>query len=266
MENTPKKYTVITGASSGIGYETAKAFAKRGKNLIVVARREEHLERLRDEILADNPSLDVFIRVVDLSVNENVHKLYRELKEYDIETWINNAGFGNYDSIADQDIEKIETMLRLNIEALTIFSTLFVHDYQNVKGTQLINIASVGGYQIIPTAVTYCATKFFVSVFTEGLARELRETHAELQAKVLAPAATRTEFGKVANDVEDYDYDEAFGTYHTGEQMAGLLLELYDSDKTVGAVDRETFEFRLIEPQFPYAGKSARNQNITKNS
>jgi short-subunit dehydrogenase len=105
-----------------------------------------------------------------------------------------------------------------------------------------------------------------VSVFTEGLARELRETHAELQAKVLAPAATRTEFGKVANDVEDYDYDEAFGTYHTGEQMAGLLLELYDSDKTVGAVDRETFEFRLIEPQFPYAGKSARNQNITKNS
>ena len=264
MKNTLKKYTVITGASSGIGYEAAKAFAKRGKNLVVAARRKENLERLRNEILADNPSLDVVIKAVDLSVSENVHKLYQELKEYEIETWINNAGFGNYDSVADQDIGKIETMLRLNIEALTIFSTLYVHDYQDIQGTQLINIASVGGYKIIPTAVTYCATKFYVSVFTEGLARELREKHAGLQAKVLAPAATRTEFGKVANDVEDYDYDKAFGTYHTSEQMAGLLLELYDSDKTVGAVDRETFEFRLTEPQFPYADKSARNQNIKR--
>lgn len=210
----------------------------------------------------DAPLLDMVIKTVDLSVNENVHKLYQELKEYEIETWINNAGFGNYDSVAHQDLKKIETMLRLNIEALTIFSTLYVHDYQNVEGTQLINISSAGGYTIVPTAVTYCAAKFFVSTFTEGLARELQGAHAKLQAKVLAPAATKTEFGKVANDIKKYDYDKLFGTYHTSKQMAGFLLQLYDSDKTVGTVGRDTFEFRLMEPQFPYAGGSAHNQKI----
>lgn len=64
MQNAQKKYTVITGASSGIGFETAKSFAKRGKNLIVVARRKSNLERLRNDILGDNPSLDVVIKTV----------------------------------------------------------------------------------------------------------------------------------------------------------------------------------------------------------
>lgn len=157
-------------------------------------------------------------------------------------------------------MEKIETMLRLNVEALTILSSLYVRDYKDISGSQLINISSAGGYTIVPTAITYCATKFFVSTFTEGLASELQECHAKLQAKVLAPAATQTEFGKVANDADTYDYDRIFGTYHTSAQMANFLLELYDSDQTVGTVDRETFVFRLSPPLFAYAGNSKHNQ------
>ena len=68
-----KKYTVITGASSGIGYETAKAFASRGKNLIVAARRTENLERLKHEVLERHPALDIVIRTVDLSALEGVY-------------------------------------------------------------------------------------------------------------------------------------------------------------------------------------------------
>lgn len=263
MVQKKNKYTVITGASSGIGYETAKAFAARGKNLIVVARRQNNLEALKDEILQKYPTLDIAIQVTDLSVWENVYQLYVDLKGYSLETWINNAGFGNYDSVAQQDLKKIETMLHLNIEALTILSTLFVHDYKDVEGTQLINISSCGGYTIVPTAITYCATKFYVSTFTEGLARELKETGAKMQAKVLAPAATKTEFGKVANNVSEYDYDKLFGTYHTSQQMAAFLMDLYDSDKVVGAVDRETFDFKLYDPLFPYAGNSKHNQKAT---
>ena len=112
----------------------------------------------------------------------------------------------------------------------------------------------------MPTAVTYCAAKFYVSTFTEGLAWELKETGAKMKAKVLAPAATKTEFGMVANDVSEYDYDKSFGTYHTGEQMAGFLLELYDSENVVGMVDRESFRFRLADPLFSYAGNSSHNQ------
>ena len=100
MEPT-KKYTVITGASSGIGRETAKAFANRGKNLIVAARRTENLEALKCEILEQHPTLDVVIRTVDLSVLENVYQFFSSLKDFQLETWVNNAGFGNYDSVAD---------------------------------------------------------------------------------------------------------------------------------------------------------------------
>ena len=259
-----KRYTVITGASSGIGYETAKAFADRGKNLIVAARRRSNLESLKYEILEKHPTLDVVIKTVDLSALEDVYQFYSSLKDFQLETWVNNAGFGNYDSVAHQDLEKIDAMLRLNIEALTILSSLFVRDYKDVPGTQLINLSSCGGYTIVPTAVTYCATKFYVSTFTEGLAWELIESGAKMRAKVLAPAATQTEFGKKANNVEQYDYDRAFGTYHTSQQMAEFLMRLYDSDYTLGIVDRETFKFELRSPVFPYANNSARNQDPAK--
>ena len=259
-----KKYAVITGASSGIGYETAKAFANRGKNLIIAARRRSNLENLKHEILENYPALDVVIRTVDLSALENVYQFYFSLKDFQLETWVNNAGFGNYDSVAHQDLEKIDTMLRLNIEALTILSSLFVRDYKDIPGTQLINISSCGGYTIVPTAVTYCATKFYVSTFTEGLAWELIESGAKMRAKVLAPAATQTEFGKKANNVEQYNYDRAFGTYHTSQQIAAFLLRLYDSDSTLGIVDRETFKFELRSPAFPYANNSAHNQTPAK--
>lgn len=263
MRDDNKKYITITGASSGIGYETAKAFAKRGKNLIIVARRKNNLEKLKEEILKENSKLDIIIKAIDLSITKNIYKLYEELKNYEIEAWINNAGFGNYDSVANQDLTKIENMLHLNVEALAILSSLYTHDYKDVQNTQLINISSAGGYTIVPNAVTYCATKFFVSTFTEGLSRELKECHAKLQAKVLAPAATKTEFGKVANNTTEYDYDKTFGTYHTSKQMADLLLKLYDSNESVGFVDRENFEFRLSSPLFPYAGNSIHNQKIS---
>ena len=74
-------------------------------------------------------------------------------------------------------------MLHLNIEALTILSSLFVRDYENVEGTQLINVSSGGGYTIVADAVTYCATKFYVSAFTEGLSQELKGRGAKMQAK-----------------------------------------------------------------------------------
>lgn len=257
------KYTVITGASSGIGYETAKAFAKRGKNLVIIARSKEILEKLKIEILNDNPSLDVIVKDVDLSIMSNVHQLYEELKPYEIETWINNAGFGNYERVANQNLEKIEIMLRLNIEALVILSSLFVHDYQNIDGTKLINISSAGGYIIVPTAITYCASKFFVSTFTEGLARELEASNSKLQAKVLAPAATKTNFGNVANNIDGYNYDKSFGSYHTSEEMADFLLKLHDSNEVVGRISRETFEFELTSPLFDYAGNPEHNQTVT---
>ena len=173
VQNT-KRYTVITGANSGIGYETAKAFAERGSNLILIARRKDRLEALRQEILSLYPILDVVLKVADLSVPQNVFGIYEDVKSYPLQTWINNAGFGNYDSVSHQDLGKICQMLHLNAEALTILSSLFVRDFKNTENAQLINVSSCGGYTIVPNAVTYCAAKFYVSAFTEGLSWELK--------------------------------------------------------------------------------------------
>ena len=257
-----KKYVAITGVSSGIGREAAMRFAQRGKNLILVARNANGLEAVKKEIAALDSTLEVVVKPADLSKNENAHILYASLKNFAIETWINNAGLGEYRAVHDQDLAKMEQMLGLNVAAVAILSTLYARDYRETDNAQLINISSVGGYTIVPTAVTYCATKFFVSAFTEGLARELTETGAKLRAKVFAPAATKTNFGNVANGITDYDYDKSFGTYHTCAQTVDFLMRLYDNALPVGLVDRETFTFSLCDYQFNYAGNSKHNQSV----
>ena len=249
-------YTVITGASSGIGYEAALAFAARGKNIIAVARREDKLNELKKEISSIHPEVDVVTMTSDLSISDNVYSFYDSLKPYEIETFINNAGFGNFDSVADQNLSKIQSMLRLNIEALTVLSSLFVRDYENVAGTQLINVSSGGGYTIVADAVTYCGTKFYVSAFTEGLAQELSSKDAHMKAKVLAPAATETEFAQRSFDVNEFEYNGTVPQYHTAKEMAQFMLDLYDSDKVVGIVNGETYEFSLVDPLYPYAKRS----------
>ena len=177
-----------------------------------------------------------------------------------LDVLINNAGAGDFGLFADTPADKLAHTLQLDVVALTLLSSLFVRDYHDTAGTQLINVSSRGGYTIVPQAVTYCAAKFYVSAFTEGLARELQAAGAKMQSKVLAPAATETEFGQVANGVEQYDYNQAFRKYHSSRQMAAFLLQLYDSDKTVGIVNAETFVFDLREPMFAYSGDPGNNQ------
>ncbi|MGN8647668.1 SDR family NAD(P)-dependent oxidoreductase [Gracilibacillus sp. HCP3S3_G5_1] len=248
-------YVVITGASSGIGYESALAFAKRDKDLILIARREQKLEELKSSISKINPEIDVVVLTADLSKSEQVYSLYERTKEYDLETWINNAGFGDFAPIVKHDLSKIENMLNVNNLALTILSSLFVRDYSSNEGTQLINVSSDGGYTIVSNFVTYCATKFYVSAFTEGLAQELQDEGKPMKAKVLAPAVTETEFANRAMEVEEINYREDFGEVHTAAEVAQFLLDLYDSDKVVGLVDGETNQFGLNDPLFPYITK-----------
>ncbi|MFP3324173.1 SDR family NAD(P)-dependent oxidoreductase [Planococcus sp. SIMBA_160] len=249
------KYTVITGASSGIGYEAALAFAARGKNLIVVARREAELNNLKENIQHMNSDLDVVIKRADLSESEQVHTLYESLKDYDIETFVNNAGFGNSATVAEQDVTKTEKMLRVNIEALTTLSTLYARDYADQQGAQLINVSSDLGYRLVPNAVTYAATKFYVSAFTEGLAQELQDNGARLKVKILAPSMTETEFVKTARELDDFSYSDNVQKFHTAKEMAQFMLELSDSNKVIGKVNSESYEFELMDPLFPYASK-----------
>jgi len=253
------KYTVITGASSGIGRAVALKFAERNKNLILIARRNNLLKDLKSKILKKNPNLDIIVIDFDLTDVGKIPELYSKLNNYHIETLINNAGFGVYSDVKDESLDKITDMIRLNVEALTLLSSMYIQDYYNEKGSQLINVSSAGGYTIVPKGIIYCATKFYVNAFTEGLALELKQNNAQLKAKVLAPAATKTNFGNVATGKTDFDYDKSYPNYHTSEEMADFLIQLYESDKTVGYISRETFEFNLSDGFFQNAFSSKNN-------
>lgn len=245
------KYTLVTGASSGIDYETALKFAERDSNLIIVARNEEKLKALKEAIVTQNPELDVVIKTVDLANPQNVYKLYEDLKNYDIQTLVNNAGFGDFGSVKDIDLDKIQKMIHLNVEALTILTTLFVKGYEDVADTQVINVSSVGGYEIYTAALTYSATKYYVAAYKEGLDVQLREKGAKMRAKVIAPSSTQTSFMDRSLDNSGTDYNEVFDRYNTSEELAGYILDLYDSNDHIGIVDNDTLEFKIYDQFYP---------------
>lgn len=241
-------YTVITGASSGIGYQAAIEFAKKGKDLILTARRIDRLESLKIQLERDF-DVTVLIFKYDLSQPTEVFAFYEQLKNYPLETLINNAGMGNAEWIASQNLEKVHTMLQLNITALTILSTLFVHDYKDVVGAQLINVSSALGYTLLPKEIVYSATKHYVSAFTEGLVAELELTHAQLKAKILAPAFTETEFKQVADNLENFVYEGNVARYSTAEEIAKNLIDLYESNQVLGIIRVPDYKFELTSGQ-----------------
>lgn len=246
------KYVLVTGASSGIGYETAKAFAARGENVIVTARRKANLEQLKKEINEIYPNVDVVIKVCDLSENAETVALYESLKAYDIKAVINNAGRGNKGGFTEDTLDRDINMLHLNMDAVYILSSLYARDYKDVEGAQIINVSSIGGYLVVPGSSLYCATKFFVSALSEAIDLEMRKGGHKLRAKVIAPTTTETEYEKTANELDDFDYAARGGFYFTAKQMADMLLELYDSDATVGSIDFATRGLKLSEPKHPH--------------
>ncbi|WP_407266410.1 SDR family NAD(P)-dependent oxidoreductase [Morganella morganii] len=131
-----QNYVVITGASAGIGRAIAAAFARRGNNVVLVARREDALLTLKAELMQQNPDIMVEIRVCDLSVPGNAAALYHSLSSLNIIAWINNAGFGYYGTVAEQPVAEAEKMLALNVNALMVLSALYVQDYQHTEGAQ----------------------------------------------------------------------------------------------------------------------------------
>ena len=202
-----------------------------------------------------DPKVDVIILEADLSSNDEAIKLYESLLDFNIETWVNNAGRGDHGDITELNLPHTLGMLHVNMDAVAILSSLYVRDYKDKQGAQLINVSSIGGYMLFPGASMYVATKFFVSALTEGIDHEMRAGGYQLKAKVLAPAATETEFEQTANELEEpVDYATKFARYHTAAEMAGFLLELYDGDKTVGEMDFSTFRIKLSNPKHPHFG------------
>ena len=119
---------LITGASAGIGREFARQLAGRASSLVLVARRQERLEELRDEITKRNPNLNVHIRAIDLSDNSAVTELcdWIEREKLSIDLLINNAGLGDLGSFATGELPRVKEMLAVNVTALTLLTRLLL--------------------------------------------------------------------------------------------------------------------------------------------
>lgn len=192
------KYTLITGASGGIGEAFARRLATEKHNLVLVARSEDKLRALSDE-LTEKYEIDCRYFAIDLLDFEADVQLFEKTEENGLEIdWlINNAGFGSSGDFADLDLERELEIIDLNISALVALTHRYLQRMREARHGTIINVSSAAGFQPIPFMATYAASKAFVSSFTEAIAEENRPYGIRIMA--LCPGSTKTNFFAASN-------------------------------------------------------------------
>lgn len=186
---------LVTGASSGIGKDIAKELAKKGYDLILVARNEEKLNQVKKEL--EKEKIKVENIIMDLSNEENCKELHRRVENVDI--LVNNAGFGDCGIFTKTDLEKEINMIKTNITAYHILMKLYLIDMKKRNSGKILNVASIAGFMPGPLMSTYYATKSYIVRLSEGIREELRKEKSKVQVSILCPGPVKTNFNKVAN-------------------------------------------------------------------
>ena len=185
-------YALITGATSGIGYELAKLFAEDKYNLILVSRDKGELEAKASEFRTNG--VDVVTIAKDLFNREESFALYSEVKQLGlrVEVLVNDAGQGVYGEFKDTDIDRELDIIDLNIASLVILTKLFLKDMTIRNSGKILNLASIASKVPGPWQSVYHGTKAFVLSFTEAIREELKDFDITITA--LMPGATDTDF------------------------------------------------------------------------
>ena len=189
-----QKTVWITGASSGIGREFARRYAKMGCRLILTARRTDRLEALAEELRQAHGTV-CRILTADLAREEECTRLCKELEGETLDIFINNAGFGVCGSYLETDAAKEEEMVRVNVEAMARLFRFAVRKMQAAGGGTILNVASSAG--LLPGGpymAGYYASKAYVASLTRGVAEELRQMHSPVYVCALCPGPVDTEF------------------------------------------------------------------------
>jgi uncharacterized protein len=191
------QYALITGASSGIGWEFAKQLAARGYGLILVARRLDRLQALKDEIQKSH-AVPIEIVSQDLSVLDAAEQLFGvvQRQQLNVEILINNAGFGIKNAFLESDGKRMQDMALLNINTLTQLTLLFGREFQKKKSGFILQLSSIAGFQASPGMAMYSATKAYVQSLGEALYFEFKKDNVHMTT--LCPGTTLTEFFEVA--------------------------------------------------------------------
>ena len=190
---TSQKYALITGATSGIGLELAKLFAKDKYNLVIVGRNQEELDMAANQLKLG--SINVITIVKNLFNREEAFSLYDEIKQRNIEidVLVNNAGQGLYGEFKDTHINRELNIIDLNIAALTILTKSFLQDMIRRNSGKILNLASIASKVPGPWQSVYHGTKAYVLSFTEAIREELKD-YENITVTALMPGATDTDF------------------------------------------------------------------------
>lgn len=192
------KTALITGATSGIGYQLAKLFAQDGYNMVLVSRSRENLQKIADEMSAFGAS-GVIIIEKDLSMMNAAEELYKEVKEKGVEVdiLVNDAGVGQHGKFIETDLERYIDIIHLNIMSLVILTHRFLKEMVERGEGKVLQLASIASYQPTPLLTVYSASKAFVLSFTDAMINELKDTGVTMTA--LIPGATDTDFFRKAD-------------------------------------------------------------------
>lgn len=193
MSKSNGKYALITGATSGIGYELAKLFAKDGYNLIIAARTEEHLQ-ITSHDFAGQYGTEVVTIAKDLSQPNASFEVYDEVKAkgIQVDVLVNNAAQGQYGLFVETDIQRELEIVQLNIVAYLVLTKMFLKEMVARNEGKILQVASIGGKLPGPYISVYHATKAFIVSHTESLVNELKDTGVTITA--LLPGPTDTDF------------------------------------------------------------------------
>jgi short-subunit dehydrogenase len=189
----PNKTALITGGSTGIGFELAKQFAAHGHDLVLVARKADLLEAAAGKI---EGKYGVGVRTISLDLGDpnSPQQLFDTLSgdNVTVDYLVNNAGFGLGGEFADTDIERELDMIQVNVASLVHLTKLFLPQMLKRREGRIMNVASTASFQAIPLASIYSSTKAFVLSFSEAIHEELRNTGVTVTA--LCPGPTHTNF------------------------------------------------------------------------
>ena len=198
MIGSKEKYALVTGASSGIGYEIAKLLAKDGKDIVVVARSKDKLEELKSEVESKHGT-KVRVLTKDLSDPKAPVEIFSELEKENIgvDVLVNNAGYGVYGMFLETDLREELDMIQVNAVSLMQLTKLFLKGMVKDKSGYILNAASLCAFLPTPLEAVYCSTKSFVLHFSEALANELQGTGVSVTC--LCVGLAETEFHKRAH-------------------------------------------------------------------
>lgn len=240
------KWSLITGASAGIGLALAEQLAAAGSNLVLTARRADRLQQLATDLKAKH-GVRVEVCAGNLVRPDAPDQIYEftRAKGLEIELLINNAGFGAFGNNHEVAPAKLMEMVQVNCSAVVHLTRLFVPPMVERKHGDVMIVASTASFQPVPFIAAYAATKAFDLIFAEGIAEELRPLGVHVCA--LCPGSTNTEFQQVAGQP-----DRLFRVAETAEKVARVGLEGLARGKTVvisGEMNRLMVEAERLAPR-----------------